>query len=87
MLERISRRKSDPPSEDLAERMRAPLYRDPFEGVCAHARALTPDARTKQTQNCPRCGRQADPNAIDSNAGCLLEGMALDLASLQADRG
>ncbi len=87
MLERTSRRKADPTSEDLAQRASAPLYRDPFEGICAHARALTPDARAKRTQNCPRCGWQADPDVIDPDAGCLLEGTALDLASLQVDRG
>ncbi len=61
-----------------------PLYHDPFEGICRHALALDPEAREHIVQNCPRCGWLADPDAIDSDAGCLLEGMDLQPSEGQA---
>ena len=82
----MSRRSRVARSESLGERARAPLYRDPFEGTCLHARALSPADRVKSLQNCPRCGRIAAPEAVTAEAPCLLEGLSLHLMSLQSDK-
>ena len=63
--------------ETLVQRALAPLYRDPFEGLCEQA-------KTEPVERCPRCGPKAgaSPNA----APCLFESLSLDLLSLRPDK-
>ena len=71
----------------LARRAAEPLYRDPFEGLCAQARRLSPADRAQRTQTCPRCGIAAIPGPTDPEAGCLFTSLDLDLAALKVDQG
>ncbi len=63
------------------------LYRDPFvgRGICAKARALSPQQRGPVTQGCPRCGAVQDPETPFDQRPCLLEGVALDILALEAE--
>lgn len=63
------------------------LYHDPFagRGICAKARALSPQLRGPVTQACPRCGAMKDPETPLDERPCLLEGVALDIMALEAE--
>ena len=64
------------------------LYSDPFAGPgpCRLAQAIPPDRRAAVTERCPRCGPRPDSivEAGDS-AGCVLQGLNLDLEAAAED--